>query len=120
MKTARQVEAAELMVAANNFTVAYARALFMASPDDQLLSPRPKKSAVAIPENERLHMEKEMKNLTRDMKEVEKDYGENVVRLVVANGYITRLLANENVTHFLIILVQIRSDIRCDRKGLQG
>lgn len=101
MKKPRQVEAVELMIAANNFTVAYIGALLMATPEEQLRGSKAKKTMKAIPEKERLLMEEEMKNLSRDMKVVEEDYGVNIVRLVVANGYIAKLLENENIAHFL-------------------
>jgi DNA methylase/RepB plasmid partitioning protein len=38
MRAARQIEAAELMFAANNFTATYARALLAATPRDQLMN----------------------------------------------------------------------------------
>ncbi len=101
MKPVRQVEIAELMVAANNFSISYAKALLFATPDEQLCDPKSKKPLKGITEEERLRMEREMEMLRRDMKAVEEDYGTNVVRLVVANGYVSRLLENEYISHYM-------------------
>ena len=101
LKPLRQVEAAELMVAVNNFSISYAKALLIATPDEQLRDPKIKKPINGLSEEERQRMEREMELLFRDMKAVEEDYGTNVVRLVVANGYVTRLLENEYISRFL-------------------
>lgn len=103
MKPLRQVEMAELMVAANNFSLSYAKALLMATPSGQLNEPDKKKHASGITAEERQRMEVELENLHRDMKAVEEDYGCNVVRLVVANGYVVRLLENDQVANYLTI-----------------
>ena len=92
---------AELMVAANNYSISYARALLMATPDDQLKEPNKKKLIGGIGEEERQRMELELENLCRNMKTVAEDYGTNVVRLVVANGYVLRLLDNEHIASYL-------------------
>ncbi len=101
MKPLRQVDMAELMVAANNFSVPYAKALLMATPNEQLKEPERKKPIGGISEEERTRMELELEKLQRDMKGVEENYGTNVVRLVVANGYVGRLLDNEHIAHYL-------------------
>ncbi len=72
-----------------------------ATPDEQLCDPKSKKPLKGITEEERLRMEREMEMLRRDMKAVEEDYGTNVVRLVVANGYVSRLLENEYISHYM-------------------
>ena len=102
MKPIRQVETAELMIAANNFSLSYARALLMATPDTELVDAR-RKASHGLSAEERECMEVEMEKLRKDMKAVEEDYGSNVVRLVVANGYIRRLLENDAVSHFLSV-----------------
>lgn len=101
MKPLRQVETVELMVATNNFSLSYARALLMATPKDQLKEPEGKKPTGGIGDEERRRMETELENVRRDMKTVEADYGTNVVRLVVANGYVIRLLNNHHVAHYM-------------------
>ncbi len=101
MKPLRQVEMAELMIATNNFSVSYARALFMATPKDQLVKSEGKKSVGGISETDRKQMELEFENLRRDFNAVTDEFGANVLRLVVANGYVSRVLANEHVISYL-------------------
>jgi hypothetical protein len=101
MKPLRQIETVELMIAVNNFSISYAKALLLATPEDQLRDPGKKKPVKGISEEEMQRMEREMENLRRDMKAVEKDYGTNVVRLVVANGYVARLLENDQVASYI-------------------
>jgi ParB-like chromosome segregation protein Spo0J len=100
MRPARQIEAAELMLAANNFSEAYARALLAATPRDQLVNAQAKRiSGVSFEQMAR--MEREMANLQRDLKLVEDSYGDDVLNLVVARGYLAKLLKNPNVARYL-------------------
>ena len=94
MKPVRQVEVADLMTATNNFTKSYAKALLIATPEHQLVNPNAKKYFRGISDTEYTKMEQEMEGLRRDVKSVEDTYGINMLRLVVANGFIGRLLEN--------------------------
>ena len=101
MKPIRQVEMVELMVAANNFSRSYAWALLMATPAEQLKEPEKKKMIGELTDDERRRMELELEDLRRGIKTVQENYGANVVRLVVANGYMTRLLENDRIVRYL-------------------
>ena len=46
-------------------------------------------------------MEAEMEMLERDVKEVDETYGENMLNLTLARGYIKRLMDNAKVVRFL-------------------
>ena len=46
-------------------------------------------------------MEQEMETLEHDLKAVEESYGENVLNLTCARGYIKKLLDNAKVVRFL-------------------
>ena len=46
-------------------------------------------------------LESEMESLEHDLKAVEVSYGENMLSLTVARGYIKRLLENAKVVKFL-------------------
>jgi RepB plasmid partitioning protein/Beta-lactamase len=110
MRPARQIEAAELMLAANNFSEAYARALLAATPQDQLVNAQAKRiSGVSFEQMARL--EREMANLQRDLKIVEDSYGDDVLNLVVARGYLAKLLKNPNVARYL---QRHQADIACE------
>jgi hypothetical protein len=92
---------AELMVSANNFTCGYVEALVLATPKDQMVNPdEPRKKKGLLPE-QIAKMEEEMQSLERDLKAVEESYGENMLNLTLARGYIKKLLENGKVTRFL-------------------
>jgi hypothetical protein len=97
----RQIELAELMVAANNYTVPYAKALLAATPNDQLLEKDKKKKVEGLSQEEILRMEKEMDGLEKEFKVIEDSYGPNVLNLVVARRYIANLLDNTRVVRYV-------------------
>lgn len=66
----RQIEIAELMVSANNFTKGYAEGLFTGTAKDQLVDPRNPKTKAISPED-LAKMEAEMEILERDFKSIE-------------------------------------------------
>jgi len=97
----RQIEMAELMVAANNFTIPYARALLAATPQDQLKNPKRAKPAGGLPSKEVERMEAEMAQLQRDLNAVQDNLGANMVKLVVTVGYVGSLLQNDRILRYL-------------------
>lgn len=101
LKPTRQVECVELMVATNNITVSYAQALMAATPSNLLMGgTKPRKLGGATPE-QMAKMEREMGNLQGQFKLVEQSYGQDVLNLVLAKGYLAKLLDNEAVIRFL-------------------
>jgi hypothetical protein len=101
MKPTRQVECAELMVSANNLTVAYAEALLVAtSPSALVDGMRPRKVSGVTPE-QMARMEREMANLQGQYRLVEQSYGQDVLNLVLARGYLAKLLENVKVAKYL-------------------
>jgi hypothetical protein len=101
MRAGRQIEAAELMLAANNFTTAYARALLAATPRDQLLNSAKAKQIRGSAPSRWARMEREMANLPRDLKLLEDSYGGDVLNLVLARGYLAKLFSNPTVAKYL-------------------
>jgi hypothetical protein len=97
----RQIELAELMVAANNYTVPYAKALLAATPSNELIEQDKKKRVEGLSQEEMARMEKEMNRLEMEFKAIEESYGPNVLNLVVARRYLTNLLENARVSRFL-------------------
>lgn len=101
MKPTRQVECVELMVSANNLTVAYAEALLVATPPTLLVDgKRPRKVNGVTPE-QMVRMEREMVNLQGQYRLVEQSYGQDVLNLVLARGYLAKLLENEKISKYL-------------------
>ena len=97
----RQIEIAELMVGAENFTNGYVEALILGTPKDQLTKQVAVKKRKGFSPESIARMEQEMAMLERDLKAVETGYGENVLNLTLARGYIRKLLENSAVAEFL-------------------
>jgi len=97
----RQIEIAEVMVSANNFTKSYAEALMLATPMDQMVAPQEPKKKVGMTAEELARMEREMEALEKDFKGIEASYTENMMSLTLARGYIKRLLENSRVLRHL-------------------
>ncbi|QTN27473.1 RepB plasmid partition [Rhodoferax sp. AJA081-3] len=101
MKPTRQIECVELMVATNNITVAYAQALLAATPSAMLVGEVKPKKLAGVTSEQMAKMEREMGNLQGQFKSIEQSYGQDVLNLVLAKGYLTKLLDNEAVIRFL-------------------
>ena len=53
------------------------------------------------PDKDYSKMEKEMAELSRDIKAVEENYSTNMLLLVVTNGYVSRLLDNSRISKYI-------------------
>ena len=104
----RQIEAAELMVAMNKFTINYAKSLVVATPQAQLVEQDKPKHVKGLTEEQIAMMERESVSLQREFRLAEKSYGADHLDLVLANGYVGRLLGNARVVRYL---AQHHSDI---------
>ncbi len=100
MASVRQIEAAELMVGQNNFTVIFAKALLVATPDKYLIDPRKKKPGGATSE-QMARMDRELASLQARVRLVEETYGLDNLHLTVAKGYVRKLLANARIVRWL-------------------
>lgn len=102
MKAARQVEAVELMVTSNTITVAHVEALLKATPPEQRADvPPPERDSKTAPMEQLVKLEKEMSQVEATYKEAENHYGSDLLNLVVAKGYLTKLLANAAVKSYI-------------------
>ena len=101
MKPTRQVECVELMVLANTITVGYAEALLVATPESMLIDGKKTAKLTGLTADQMARMEREMTNLQGQYKNVEQTYGQDVLNLVLAKGYLAKLLENKTVARFL-------------------
>lgn len=102
MKPLRQIEVAELMCTVANWSSSYAKALLAGTRQEDLAKPeRPKKIAGLTPE-QMARMEREMESLHQDFKQIEDTYGDDILHLVIASGYLGRLVANTEVERYLL------------------
>jgi hypothetical protein len=97
----RQVEAAELMIAMNKFTINYARSLVAATPPDQPEESYRNKVVKGLSEKRIALMKQESANLEREFKIAERSYGADHLDLVLTKGYLTKLLGNALVVRYL-------------------
>ena len=101
MMPLRQIEAAELMVAMNKYTISYAKSLFAATPQAQLVESTKPKRVKGLNEEQIALMERESVNLEREFKIAEKSYGTDHLDLVLTNGYLGKLIGNARVVRYL-------------------
>jgi hypothetical protein len=101
MKPMRQIEAAELMVAMNKYTINYARSLLIATPSGELVDRENPKVVKGISPQQLERMERESANLGRELRLVEDTYGTDHLDLVLARGYVSRLISNARITRYL-------------------
>lgn len=98
----RQIEAAELMVAMNKYTINYGRSLLAATPQDQLVDTGKPKAIKGLTDEQMSLMERESGNLEREFKMAEQSYGTDHLDLVLAKGYLSNLLGNPRVVRYLV------------------
>lgn len=102
MAPIRQIEAAEIMVGQNNFTAVFARVLLAATPDKLRVTLRKKQdNGASITSDQLVRMERELFNLQMQVKSVEESYGADNLQLILAIGYVKKLLANSRVVRWL-------------------
>jgi hypothetical protein len=100
MTAYRQVEAADLMIAANSFSVSFATAIFTVSKPEDLLTP-PKKHVNGLAREQNANMEHEMTTLQHDLASVKDTYANNTLTLSITVKYLAGLLANKKVDQYL-------------------
>lgn len=101
MKPQRQIECADLMCSMNNFSIHYASALLAATPADQLADPGTQKKFRGISASDLSRMEQEMSLVQNRFKLIEQSYGNDVLNMVLARGYLVKLLSNRTVASYL-------------------
>lgn len=100
LKPVRQVEAAQLMIAANRFSRAYARSLVAATPPELLVEGKERRPRGLSEEQVEL-IQRESEKLDREFKLVEQSYGADHLDLVLALGYVSSLLSNARTVRHL-------------------
>lgn len=97
----RQIEAAQLMMAMNKFSISYAKSLVGATPQTQLVNSSEPKKVSGLTSDQMALMEQESATLDREFRLIEESYGTDNLELVVATGYVGRLLENAKVVRYL-------------------
>lgn len=100
MRPMRQIQAAEAMISMNKFSWPYAKSLVASTPQGQLVSDK-KKTVRGLSDEQIDHMERETTNIDREFRMIEQSYGTDHLDLVLATGYLCRLIENVRVVHHL-------------------
>jgi hypothetical protein len=100
LRPMRQIEVADTMIAMNKYSWPYARSLVAATPQHQLVS-KQRKSIRGLSDEQIEHMERESTNVDREFRMIEQSFGADHLDLVLATGYICRLIENVRIVHHL-------------------
>lgn len=100
LKPLRQIEAAQAMVTMNRYSLAYAKSLVAATPAEQLVQGKQRRQR-GLSEEQIATMQKESENLDRELKLIEQSFGSDQLDLLLACGYVNRLLGNVRVVRYL-------------------
>lgn len=101
MRPGRQFAAANLMITAGNYTVGYAKAILAGTKSNDLVKPDQPKRVGGLTPEQMSRMEHEMEALQSDFKAIEASYGDDMLHLVVASGYLSRLIGNKAIARYL-------------------
>jgi hypothetical protein len=97
----RQIEVAENMVQMNCFTTTSAQSLLAGTPQADLVDAAKPKRVRGLTAQQMRMMERESANLDREFRMIEETLGADLLDLVVASGYLGRLLGNAAVVRYL-------------------
>lgn len=102
MKPLRQIEAVELLINANNYSVSYASAILAGTPQTQLVeTDKPKRLKGMTPEA-MARMERELGRLQEAITSIQDSYGKDHLQLTVVKSYLARLLGNARIVRYLV------------------
>ncbi|MDP1826601.1 MAG: plasmid partitioning protein RepB C-terminal domain-containing protein [Archangium sp.] len=101
VKPLRQMEMAEIMVAAGNYTATYARALVMTTGKDQLVDPEDPRKIPGVKPEDLARLEHETRVQEKDFRVLDETYNEQVMALTIARGYLRPLIDNGRVVRYL-------------------
>jgi hypothetical protein len=101
MNPLRQIDAAELLINANNFSVSYASAILAGTPQAQLATPQTPKRLKGMTAEAIVRMERELSRLQEAVSSIQDSYGQDHLHLTVVKGYLRKLISNERVARYL-------------------
>lgn len=103
MKPVRQIYAAEMMVASNNYSTRFARGLLAVTKPDGLVAPEETYKRIRhTTASKKAVMEQGSDALIEELRLVEKNYTSDLLSLTIAAGYLQRMLQNTRVERHLL------------------
>jgi len=97
----RQIEAAELLINANNYSVGYATAILAGTPQAQLVNASTPKRMKGMTAEALARMEGELTRLQQAITSIQDTYGQDHLHLTVVKGYLTKLVGNAKISKYL-------------------
>ena len=101
MNPLRQVETAELLINANNYSVHYATAILAGTPQAQLVDSTTPKRMKSMTAEALARMEGELSRLQQGITSIQDSYGRDHLHLTVVKGYLAKLVGNPKVAKYL-------------------
>lgn len=101
MQPLRQIEAAELMINSNNYTVSFASAILTGTPQSELVDPKNSAVLKGVTAEAIARMEAELARLQASTTSIQDSYGEDHLHLTVAKSYLRKVIANERIARYL-------------------
>jgi hypothetical protein len=101
MNSLRQIEAAEFLINANNFSVSYASAILTGTPQAQLVSPQTPRRLKGMTAEAIGRMERELSRLQEAISSIQDSYGQDHLHLTVVKGYLRKLITNDRIARYL-------------------
>src|SRR5450432_3708966 len=101
MNPLRQIETAELLINANNYSVSYASAILAGTPQAQLVTPQTPKRLKGMTAEAISRMERELSRLQEAISSIQDSYGQDHLHLTVVKGYLRKLITNDRVARYL-------------------
>jgi hypothetical protein len=90
------------MISSNTITVAHAEALLKATLPELRTDVRPLERDKSSSIEQLVKLEKEMSQVQTQYKDAEQNYGSDLLNLMVAKGYLTKLLVNDAVKSYIL------------------
>ena len=100
MKPVRQIKCAELMISANSYTFAFAKAFLSVTPDDLLTKAPATKRLAVVPNPTKTLMEQEANALVEDLKNAEDSYAADMLDLATGCRYFSAWWATREFDAF--------------------
>lgn len=101
MKEYRQIEAVMVMGGAGNYSVSYARAFLLATPEQHLVDDGKGKKVKGLDKDQMLRMENEMTTLYKNTNVINDGLATDVFNLQVSKSYLSKLLTNVLIVRYL-------------------
>jgi hypothetical protein len=101
MNPLRQIETAELLINANNYSVSYASAILAGTPQAQLVDTITPKRMKGMTAEALARMEGELARLQQAITSIQDSYGQDHLHLTVVKGYLAKLVGNPKIVKYL-------------------